>query len=113
MIAWSIPDDGNAPVSGYTIKIRQDDGVSFTEDTTNCDGQSSSIVSLQSCTVPISRLRSNPYNLEWGSSVYVKVTAINSVGTSEESDQGNGAVILTVPDAPVDFMNDPLVTSAT
>lgn len=60
----------------------------------------------QSCQVPVSVLKANPFNLEWGASIYVKVTAINVIGISEESDSGNGAVILTVPDPPVDFEND-------
>jgi hypothetical protein len=58
-------------------------------------------------------LRVNPYNLAWGSSVYVKITAVNVIGTSPESLEGNGAVILTVPDPPISFENDPTVTSAT
>jgi len=41
--------------------------------------------------------------LPWGSDVYAIVSASNVYGTSAFSTPGNGAVILTVPDAPVGF----------
>jgi hypothetical protein len=52
------------------------------------------------CTVPKLTLRGSPFNLPWGSSIYVKVIAFNVYGDSAESPVGNGAVILTNPDAP-------------
>lgn len=50
--------------------------------------------------MPISKLRTAPYNLPWGSSIFFKVVATNFYGSSAESDPVNGAVILTFPDAP-------------
>jgi len=44
--------------------------------------------------------------LPWGSSIYAKVIAINYYGASVESDAGNGAIILTYPDAPVSVAED-------
>lgn len=52
------------------------------------------------CTIPVTALRTNPYNLEWGSSVYAKIIATNSYGNSLESLEGNGAIITTTPDVP-------------
>ena len=46
---------------------------------------------------PPSTLLAAPYNLPYGSSIYAKVTATNDYGTSARSEEGNGAVILTVP----------------
>jgi hypothetical protein len=51
--------------------------------------------------VPITTLRASTYNLPWGSSVYAKVVAYNLYGNSATSAVGNGAVILTIPDAPL------------
>lgn len=42
-----------------------------------------------------------PYSLAWGSSIYAKVSATNSKGTSVVSQGGNGAIIWTNPDAPI------------
>jgi hypothetical protein len=58
-------------------------------------------------------LRSSPFNLAWGSSIYAKVSAINVYGTSIESSEGNGAIILTIPDAPIELSGNPDVTSGT
>jgi hypothetical protein len=55
----------------------------------------------------------SPYDLPWGSEVYAKVSAINIVGSSEYSLEGNGGIILTVPDAPIELSSDPLINSAT
>jgi len=55
----------------------------------------------------------SPYSLNWGDSVYAKVKATNIVGDSSTSSEGNGAVILTNPDAPVSLADDVATTSAT
>jgi hypothetical protein len=49
--------------------------------------------------------------LPWGSSVFAIVTAVNIYGLSLESSAGNGAIILTVPDAPVMLANNPSGTT--
>lgn len=41
--------------------------------------------------------------MDWGSSVHAKVVAYNVYGDSDESPVGNGAIILTNPDAPVNL----------
>ena len=42
----------------------------------------------------------SPFLLARGDSVYAKVTAINSYGSSVESPAGNGGVIVGAPGAP-------------
>lgn len=44
--------------------------------------------------------------LTLGSSISVKVVAVNFYGDSEFSNVGDGAVIQFVPDAPLDLTND-------
>jgi len=58
---------------------------------------------LTTCTVPVSVLRAAPFSLEWGSSVFAKVVAINAYGDSLASVAGNGAVITTNPDQPTNL----------
>lgn len=48
-------------------------------------------------------MRAQPFNLEWGASIYAKIIAINAYGYSLASDEGNGAYITTTPDAPTDL----------
>jgi len=59
------------------------------------------------CTIPVTALRSSPYSLEWGASVFAKVFATNNYGNSLVSDQGNGAIITTTPDHPINLAEAP------
>ena len=54
-----------------------------------------------SCSIPVSVLRSSPYSLTWGSSVYAIIIATNVKGNSPKSNSGNGAIIVTYPDPPI------------
>lgn len=56
--------------------------------------------------MPVSSLRTTPYNHDWGASIYAKVVAANSYGDSDPSDEGNGAIIMTQPDSPTDLTED-------
>jgi hypothetical protein len=71
--------------------------VTYSVDLTNCDMSSSTATT---CTIPVTALRTTPYSLEWGSSIYAKVIATNTYGDSIESLEGNGAIITTTPDVP-------------
>ena len=48
-------------------------------------------------------MRASPFLLSWGSSVYARITASNYLDTSSVSLIGNGAIILTYPDEPVNL----------
>jgi hypothetical protein len=111
LISWTSPYNGGTPLTAFTIVIRQSDGVAFSQDVADCPGTSSIILNSAQCSIPITVLRSAPYNLAWGSSVWAKVSASNLVGDSAYSDEGNGAIILTIPDAPINLANNALVTS--
>jgi hypothetical protein len=52
----------------------------------------------------VSELRGTIYNLPWGSSIFAKVIAYNIYGDSAESNVGNGALIMTYPDAPQNLL---------
>ena len=65
------------------------------------------------CEVPISTLKQTPYSIEWGRSIWATVTAVNLYGGSVVSQAGNGAIILTEPDAPINLSDVPSVTKAT
>jgi hypothetical protein len=79
---------------------------------TYCDGLAPEIVSSLTCDVPINILRSSPLSHDWGSSITAIIKAINLYGESDFSDPGNGAVILTYPDAPIDLIEDIVPKSA-
>jgi hypothetical protein len=106
IFTWVAPDDMGSPITAYRLEIRKSDGVTFAEDLTHCDGSREPIPSALQCSVPINTLRTDPYNLPWGSSIWAKVIAINLYAESLESFEGNGAVILTYPDPPINLVED-------
>lgn len=112
IVTWTAPYNGATAITAYTVTIRQSDGVTYTADNTNCNGATPSIVSARSCTIPVATLTAAPFNLPWGASIYAKVSATNVIGTSAASTSGNGAVMLTSPDAPINLVNVPAITSA-
>jgi hypothetical protein len=63
--------------------------------------------------VPVATLRTTPYSIEWGLSIWATVTAVNIYGLSVESDPGNGEIILMIPDSPINLVNVPEITLAT
>jgi len=103
IITWSAPDNGGSPIIGYIVTIGQSDLLTYSTDTAHCD-MSSSV--LTTCTIPVAVLRANPFSLAWGSSVYAKVIASNVYGNSGLSAAGNGAIITTTPDAPINLAED-------
>ena len=82
---------------------------------TNCNGSSPSVISSTSCIIPVWTLVLNPFKLITGQSVFAKIIATNSMGSSIESIVGNGAMISLryIPDAPLNICRDPLLSTTT
>lgn len=93
--------------------MRAVDGVSFYEELTNCQGNDATILAEHQCKIPQSVLQTSPFGMYWGDHVFAKVKAINVVGESEFSAVGNGAQMLTNPDAPINFADNAAVTHKT
>ena len=106
-----MPFNGASAITAYTVKIRESDGATFTEDVAHCNGATALIISQRTCTVPVSVLTTDPYNHDWGVEIYAIVSATNILGESDYSVPGNGAVMLTVPDAPENLANVPSETN--
>jgi hypothetical protein len=100
IVSWTAPDNGGDAIIGYQVRVRQNNGVTFSVPSVNCDMSANTATS---CSIPVSELKSTPFLLDWGTSVFAKVSAINSYGLSEESDEANGALITTSPDPPANF----------
>jgi hypothetical protein len=58
-------------------------------------------------------LTSAPYALSQESNVNVKVIATNIKGDSQESPQGNGATIITAPNAPINLAENTALRTPT
>lgn len=110
LITWTAPYSGASRITSYTISVLASNGTYLT-DIANCNGGSVIVVASQSCSIPSDVLMTIPYNLQYGDSVFAHISATNIIGTSGVSASGNGAVLLTVPYAPVNLANLPLITS--
>jgi hypothetical protein len=106
VIRWTAPVSGGSPITSYQVLIRQSDGTTFTEELTYCDGSDPAITAALQCSIPSAVLNSSPYNIEWGQGIWAKVAAINAYGISAFSNEGNGGIIITNPDAPINFVED-------
>lgn len=51
--------------------------------------------------------------MTWGSSIFATVTAVNNMGASLTSDEGNGGIILAIPLAPLNLRDRPAITTST
>lgn len=112
IVIFTAPYNGGSPVSSYKITLRQSDGVTFSEELTYCDGSDSVIKSSKRCEIPFTVFKAEPFNLDWGSSIYAKVSATNIMGESQTSSSGNGAVITRIPDPPINLMSDAAQSNA-
>jgi hypothetical protein len=90
-------------IVGYRVSIQGYDGLGYSYNQDLCSNSNPLLLTTSSCSVPIYILQDWPYNLPWGSSINAKISAYNSYGDSDESAYGNGALITTNPDAPMNL----------
>lgn len=110
-MTWDLTDYRGSAILSYTITFRESDNLSYSESKVTCDGTQTDILTGRTCSVPKYTFIEAPFNLPWGSSIYAIITATNAYGTSVDSEAGNGAIILTVPDAPINLANVPSITA--
>jgi hypothetical protein len=79
----------------------------------DCDGSNAVIMSQTECAIPVQTMKDAPYSHPWGASIQAYIVAINAYGISAPSERANGAIIMTVPDAPLYFREDVQHRSAT
>ena len=57
-VSWTAPFNQGSTITGYRVYFQESDGVSFSEDLTDCNRLS--VVTL-TCTVPVSTFRASPF----------------------------------------------------
>jgi hypothetical protein len=53
--------------------------------------------------LPVTALKTTPFEIAWGAHIWAKVIAINVYGESAVSEPGNTAYIITYADTPLSF----------
>lgn len=103
IVQWTAPDNGGKAISEYTVYLLQNDGSTYSVELSNCNGADTVIRDAAQCTIPVAVLKASPFELPWGSNVHAKVVAWNTYGNYGESEVGNGAIITTNPDPPINL----------
>jgi len=99
-ISWTAPNSNSYPITSYLIEIADSLTATWTADTTNCDGSSSTVMGNMYCIIPMSTLTSAPYGYLFNQLVVVRASATNARGTGSASTPNSiGARIRSVPDA--------------
>jgi hypothetical protein len=106
-VEWDDPIANGYAIHEYKIYILESDGVTYTQESVECDGTSAHVVNNRQCDISLLALRSTPYDLVQGDSIYTKIISTNTYGESIMSESGNGAVIQLIPDSPINLLNDP------
>jgi hypothetical protein len=69
VVSWTAPSDGGSAITAYQILLQTSGVTIYSEDLTNCDGSTSTIVDEGYCTIPKTVFTASPYNLAWGASI--------------------------------------------
>mmetsp|Transcript_33982 Transcript_33982/g.25068 ORF Transcript_33982/g.25068 Transcript_33982/m.25068 type:complete len:512 (-) Transcript_33982:873-2408(-) len=97
-IEWVAPDDNGEDITAYKIEIQEYGGANWYEETTNCDGSDSTIISQLWCIVDMDDLGASPFNYAFDELVLVRVSAENAVGFGTVSSTNSvGAVTASKP----------------
>ena len=51
MISWSPPNNNGDPITAYKVEILENDGITWIENTTVCDGANPTVMALDYCIV--------------------------------------------------------------
>ena len=105
VVDWDAPSfDGDAPLLGYRVKIRDINGL-FQEETAACDGSGpdqATILSTRTCTIPMTSLIDvSTFALTEDDLIVAVVESLNTIGYSTTSPENTGgALVQVVPGAP-------------
>lgn len=95
-VTWVQPNTHSSPITAYDVQFMQANGAYVTE-LTHCNGATTGIVAAQTCTVPMSLIRTLTL-LPRDSLIRVKVRAYNAKGTGQYSEINTaGATVETEP----------------
>lgn len=101
-VSWTEPiNTGGASVAitDYIVKIVTSTG-SYVEDTSLCDGSSSTSMSTLSCEFSFLPLVESPFNLVQGNTIKVQILVKNSIGWGQELEVTDGITVMTIPETP-------------
>jgi hypothetical protein len=112
MVSWPDHSTNGSPITAYKVFILEHDGVTYTQETVDCIGTDADVIANRVCYIYLDTLIVAPYSLVLNEEIWAMVIATNVYGDSPYSPPGNDGLIKLIPDAPVNLVNDPTLTSA-
>jgi len=91
-ISWAAPGANNDAITAYRIYVEDNLGTGI-EDTVECDGSDSDIISNLACEWTMSAVLLAPYSLSVGDSIVVTVAAYNNFGWGSASLDSDGVLL--------------------
>ena len=91
-LTWSEPITNGSPITAYKILIKQRDAI-FKQESVDCRGESSGVISARSCSIALATLKASPYFLVKGNDIVAQVISVNAYGESVQVVTGSGAKI--------------------
>ena len=104
-IVFYLPFNGGSEISKAYIQIKTHDGLSYAEETVNCDGTNFAIFQSRQCIIPLNLLRAPVWSLVQGDSIMARVKFENEIGQSLFS--GDTVVPVLMPYVPHQPSNGP------
>jgi len=97
VIIWTAPVDNFAVITAFDLKIENNAGA-FVDATSSCQESAATLLVTQTCTIPLTTLRSAPFSLSYNKLVVAIVNSQNMYGQSDYSQPNvHGATIRTEP----------------
>jgi hypothetical protein len=84
-VTFSLPNSYNTPITLMSIQFQTSIPGEFLELVSYCNGSDSSILTKLKCSLPMSSLRLEPFNLMANTTVYARIMAANVRGWSQPS----------------------------
>ena len=92
-VIWSGPTTNGSPITSYKIFILQNDQLTYTQESVDCNGSDAAVVSNRECNIQLTTLLASPYSLVLNDPDSIKITPINIYGESEMSTASSGTFI--------------------
>jgi hypothetical protein len=104
-VSWTLASENGSPITEYKVYIKEIGTEVFTQESSDCDGTHSTVITNKFCHIDISTLIAS-FNLDGGDTIYAKVVAVNAYGETDYSAESNGAYFTRVPDSPINLVED-------
>lgn len=97
-ISWTQSFNNYASITGYVVVIQDTSAANLYTELADCDASEEQIAEQESCLIPLTTLRAEPWSLQFDQLIQAQISACNINGCGEYSDLNTiGALVQTEP----------------